>query len=205
TIVFHHSETLSTATVQQINQMHLNRGTTADPWLMIAYHYVINTPYVGNTVPAQKVSQGRPFEIAGSHAGTGVFSGASEETKKLMAEAGAMKCGLASGPLKEAEDKFDADGQVKANYSTVAVLIVGNYAKKSSNNPGGWPVSKPRYPTTNAIEIAGKLACQIQRENPRVKYINWHNYSKPTSCPGTIKDRINQIKAVAARYGCTFN
>jgi hypothetical protein len=204
TIVFHHTETTSLRTVQDINNMHLDRGTANDPWLMIGYHYTINAPYPGNTNPAPSVNQGRPFDLAGSHAGSDVFKPASAETKRLMARAGAMRCGPANGPLAEADDKFNAAGNVKANYNTVAIAVIGNYARRSSSNPNGYTGS-PRYPSAQTIDMAARLACQLQRENPRLTEIKWHNYYKATSCPGLIKNRIAQIKQAAARYGCTFN
>ena len=205
TIVFHHTQTSTTATVQNINEMHLDRGTSADPWLMIGYHYTINSPYNGGTAPVPSVNQGRPFEISGSHAGTDVFKPASEETKKLMALDGAMRCGPVSGPLVEADDKFNAAGNVKANYNTVAIAIIGNYAKRTSENPTGWAPNRPRYPSAATIEMAGKLACELQRQHPRLKTIKWHRYYKQTDCPGLVENRIPEIKAVAARFGCTFN
>ena len=205
TIVFHHTQTRSGATVQDINEMQLDRGTADDPWLMIGYHYTINSPYAGATVPAPSVNQGRPFDISGSHAGSDVFKPASAETKRLMGLDGAMRCGTATGVLTEADDKFNDAGNVKANYNTVAIAVIGNYAKRTSENTGGYPANRPRYPSVATIEIAGKLACELQRKYPRLKEIKWHNYYKSTDCPGLVKDRIPQIKAVAARFGCTFN
>lgn len=205
TIVFHHTQTPSTSTVQDINDMHLDRGSAADPWLMIGYHYTINAPYPGGTIPTPVVNQGRPFNISGSHAGTNIFRPAGAETRRLMAEDGAMRCGRATGPLSEATDKFDSAGRVKANYNTVAIALIGNYAKRTSENPGGWRAGSPRYPSAATIEMAGKLACELQRQHPRLTTIKWHSFYNSTDCPGLVKDRIPQIKAVAARFGCTFN
>jgi len=204
TIVFHHTQTSSTTTVQGINNMHLDRGSADDPWLMIGYHYTINSPYAGGTIPAPVVNQGRPFDLAGSHAGTNAFRAANAETRRLMSQEGAMRCGPANGPLAEAEDKF-RNGLVKANYNTVAIALIGNYAKRTSENPGGYPYNRPRYPSQSTIEMAGKLACELQRKHPRLQTIKWHSYYNATDCPGLVKDRIPQIKAVAARFGCTFN
>lgn len=205
TIVFHHTQTPSTSTVQNINDMHLDRGSAADPWLMIGYHYTINSPYAGGTIPAPVVNQGRPFDLAGSHAGTNSYRSADEETKDLMALDGAIRCGTVSGPLTEATDKFNPSGLVKANYNTVAIALIGNYAKRSSENPGGWRAPNRRFPSTATIEMAGKLACELQRKHPRLKTIRVHRYYNSTDCPGLVEDRIPQIKAVAARFGCTFN
>ncbi len=204
TIVFHHTQTPSTSTVQNINTLHLDRGSAADPWLMIGYHYTINSPYAGGTVPSPVVNQGRPFNLAGSHAGTNAYKPAGAETRRLMALDGAMRCGRATGPLTEASDKF-RDGLVKANYNTVAIALIGNYAKRTTENPGGWRANSPRYPSASTIEMAGKLACELQRQHPRLTTIKWHSFYNATDCPGLVKDRIPQIKAVAARFGCTFN
>ena len=73
TIVLHHSETPSSVTPERINDFHLDRGTAADPWLMIAYSYVLNTPYPGESKPEMVMSEGRPLDIVGAHAGTNVF------------------------------------------------------------------------------------------------------------------------------------
>lgn len=204
TIVFHHTQTSSTSTVQNINTMHLDRGSAADPWLMIGYHYTINSPYSGGTIPTPVVNQGRPFNLAGSHAGTNAYRAADAETRRLMEEDGAIRCGTATGPLAEADDKF-RNGLVKANYNTVAIAVIGNYAKRTSENPSGWRPNNPRYPSAGTIEMAGKLACELQRKHPRLKTIKWHSFYNSTDCPGLLKDRIPQIKAVAARFGCTFN
>lgn len=203
TIVIHHSETSSTATAQYINELHLARGTVTDPWYMIAYSYVINAPYKGGKVPTPLVTNGRPLEIVGAHAGTNVFIPMNEKQKKIWDDKKIL-CG------KENETPvFDATivkgGKIKANVTTIGVVINGNYAPFSSTNPGGYSRKAPRYPTVHTQDMIARLSCQLQKKYPEMKYIKWHNYYHNTSCPGTIKSYIGQIKTLAKGYGCEFN
>ena len=203
TVVIHHSETSSTATPAYINELHLARGTATDPWYMIAYTYVINSPYKGATVPTPLVTDGRPIEIAGAHAGSNVFIPMDSEQAKIWADKKIL-CG------KENEvPTFDAtlvkNGKIKANVTTIGVVINGNYAPFAKNNPGGYSKRAPRYPTDKTQDMIARLSCQLQKKYPRMKYIKWHNYYHDTSCPGTIKSYIGQIKTLAKGYGCDFN
>ena len=203
TLVLHHSETTSTTTAQQINQFHLARGTSADPWYMIAYSYVLNTPYPGATIPAPKVTEGRPLEIVGAHAGTNVFVAMDEEQKKMWDEKKVL-CGK-----ENEEPKFDQtlvkDGKIKANVTTIGIVINGNYAPFSRSNPGGYSKRNPRYPTKDTQDMLARLSCQLQKKYPRMKNIKWHSFYHSTSCPGSIKSYIGQIKTLAKGYGCEFN
>ena len=202
TIVLHHSETSSTATAQYINQLHLARGTSDDPWYMIAYSYVINSPYSGGSIPSPLVTEGRPLEIVGAHAGSNVFLPMDEEQKRLWAEKKVL-CGK-----ENEEPKFDPtlvkEGKIKANVTTLGIVINGNYSPFSSTNPGGYSKKAPRYPTAKTQDMIARLSCQLQKKYPRIKYIKWHSYYHSTSCPGTIKSYIGQIKTKAKRYGCDF-
>lgn len=202
TIVIHHSETSSTTTAAQINQFHLARGTPQDPWYMIAYSYVINAAYSGATTPKSKVTEGRPLGIVGAHAGTNVFIPMDSEQTKLWNE-GKVVCG------KEGEEpKFDPtlvqQNKIKANVTTIGVVVNGNYSPFSRSNPGGYSKNKPRYPTANTQDMIARLSCQLQKKYPRMTYLRWHNFYHETSCPGTIKSYIGQIKTIAKRYGCEF-
>lgn len=202
TIVIHHSETSSTTTAQSINNYHLARGTAADPWYMIAYTYVINTPYKGGMVPTPLVTEGRPIEIVGAHAGTNIFIPMDEDQTKIWSEKKVL-CG------KENETpQFDAtmvkDGKIKANVTTIGVVINGNYSPFSRTNPGGYSKKAPRYPTASTQDMIARLSCQLQKKYPKMKNMKWHNYYHATSCPGTIKSYIGQIKTLAKGYGCDF-
>jgi hypothetical protein len=202
TIVFHHSETPTTTTAQQINDFHLNRGTPEDPWYMIAYSYVVNAPYAGSSTPKMKVTEGRPLEIVGAHAGSNAFIPMDNEQKKLWEEQKVL-CGK-EGEEAKFDPSFVKDGKIKANVTTLGVVINGNYAPFSRFNPGGYSKRSPRYPTKATQELLGKLSCQLQKKYPRIKYMKWHNYYTPTSCPGTIKNFVAQIRTHAKRYGCEF-
>lgn len=204
TIVFHHSQTTANTTPVEINEMHLERGTASDPWLMIGYHFTINSPYVDSPHYKTYVSSGRPLHIAGSHAGSDVYSKVTPETKLLLSEKDSVRCGTETGVVSEADDKFNPDGFAKANYTTVAIVLIGNYFVRNQSNPGGYPIGKERYPTGRAIDTAARLACQLQRDNPRIQFIKWHSFYRATSCPAKVRERIQAIINQAEKYGCKF-
>lgn len=204
TVVFHHTETPTLSTTEDINQMHLNRGTAADPWLMIGYHFTIHAPYASKR-GASRVTYGRPLDLVGAHTGSDAYRPVSEATVKLLRDPANVQCGPAEGPLTASTDIFNAEGAVKGNMNTVGVAVIGNYALyNAQTNPSGYPRRTPRWPTANLIDMAARLSCQLQRENPRITKIYWHNYYKSTSCPGLIRERVAQIKAAARGYGCVF-
>lgn len=203
TIVLHHSETPSTDSPERINDYHLNRGTASDPWYMIGYSYVLNTPYPGQTLPRLKMSEGRPIEIVGAHAGSNAFVPMTQVQKEIWAKK-EVKCG------KEGEEGvFDPtlvkDGKIKANLSTVGLVVVGNYAPFSKTNPNGYSRKNPRYPTKATLDSVARMACQLQKKYPLIKNLKWHNYYHSTTCPGNLKSYIGQIKNLARNYGCEFN
>lgn len=218
TVVIHHSETRNSETPEDINEYHLNRGSTADPWYMIAYSYVINAPYIGQTFPLAKVSYGRPLHIVGAHAGSDVFVSMDSVQSKLWEEKKIL-CG------KENETpKFDPsvvrNGKIKANVTTIGVVVVGNYAefsgeyvrhprtrrlrKNPSPNLNGF--SPAKQPSQNLIETYAKLSCQLQKKYPRIQTVSYHNHYHSTSCPGTLQEarHLKSIKAKAKEYGCEF-
>ena len=202
TLVIHHSETASTATAQYINELHLARQTQEDPWYMIAYSFVVNSPYKIDKLPTPLVTEGRPLEIVGAHAGTGVFVSMDSEQEKMWADKKIL-CGK-----ENEEPTFNEtlvqNGKIKANVTTIGIVVNGNYAPFSSTNPGGYSKRSPRYPTANTQDMLARLSCQLQKKYPRMKNMKWHNYYHSTSCPGTIKSYIGQIKTLAKGYGCEF-
>lgn len=202
TIVIHHSETPATTTATQINDYHLARGTKDDPWYMIAYTYVVNSPYAGTTKPKALVTEGRPIEYVGAHAGSNAWATMDETQKKLWNDKTVL-CG------KEGETpKFDSsmvkNGKIKANITTAAIVVNGNYAPYSTSNPGGYSKRSPRYPTNDTQDMIARLSCQLQKKYPRIKYMKWHNFYTATTCPGNIKSYIGKIKTLAKGYGCEF-
>lgn len=203
TIVLHHSETPSTDTAQRMNELHLARGSNGDPWYMIAYSYVINSPYSGAKVPKKLVTEGRPLDLVGAHAGSNIFVPMDSVQKNLW-DSGKITCGKENTAFK-VDPTVVKDGKIKANVTTIGVVVVGNYAPFSKENPNGYPASKPRYPTKDTQDLIARLSCQLQKKYPRMKNIKWHNYYHATSCPGTIKDYVSKIKRLARKYGCEFN
>lgn len=202
TIVLHHSETPNTDTPERINQYHLARGTKDDPWYMIAYSYVINSPYSGSSVPAQKVSEGRPMDIVGAHAGSNAFVPMDEDQQKMWDE-GQITCGKENGVFK-VDPTFVKDGKIKANVTTLGLVINGNYAPFSKTNPNGYNPKNPRYPTQSTQDLIAKTSCQLQKRYPKIKYIKWHNMYNATTCPGNIKNYVPRIIELARKYGCEF-
>jgi hypothetical protein len=203
TIVVHHSETSSTATAQYINELHLARGTAADPWYMIAYTYVINSPYSGGKIPTPLLTEGRPLEIVGAHAGTNVFIPMDAEQTQMWNDKKIL-CGK-ENEIPKYDPTIVKDGKIKANVTTIGIVVNGNYSPVSRTNPGGYSKKAPRYPTNKTQDMIARISCQLQKKYPRMKYIKWHNYYHDTSCPGTIKSYIGQIKTMAKGYGCDFN
>jgi len=203
TIVLHHSETSSTTTALQINNYHLARGTANDPWYMIAYTYVINSPYAGGSIPKPLLTEGRPIEIVGAHAGSNAFIPMDEVQKKLWEEKKVL-CGK-ENQVPTFDPSGVKNGKIKANFTTVGVVVNGNYAPYSKHNPGGYSKRSPRYPTDDTQDMIARLSCQLQKKYPRIKNIKWHNFYNATTCPGSIKSYIGKIKTIAKGYGCEFN
>jgi hypothetical protein len=204
TIIFHHSETPTTTTVSEINDYHLNRGSSSDPWYMIGYHFAITAPYSTGRLK-KAVYAGRPIDIAGAHVGGEVYSiNGSEETKQLL-QASPLLCGKENEEPKIASDTFNAKGEYKINHTSVAIVVIGNYAVKSRHNPGGYSSSRPRRPSSSVLDMSARLACELQKQYPRLKTLKWHNFYKATSCPGLIKNEISKIATLARKYGCTFD
>lgn len=203
TVVFHHSSGPSTATADSINRMHLNRGTPQDPWYMIAYTYVVNSAYPNETLPVPLVTEGRPIDIVGAHAGSAAFVSMDEDQQKMWDE-GKVLCGRPDTGFQIDPNQI-RNGKIKANVTTIGVVVPGNYEKfHPSRNPGGWTDRKPRYPTKNTQEMLARLSCQLQKKYPRIKYLKWHNYYNATDCPGNIKEYIDEIRVLAKGFGCDF-
>ncbi len=203
TIVLHHSETPNTETPKEINHLHLSRGTPADPWYMIAYSYNLNTPYEGQSTPIAKFTVGRPLDIVGAHAGSGSFVTMDEVQQKIWDE-GKVTCGKENEEFR-VNPSLIKEGKIKANVTSIGVVIIGTYSPFSSTNPHGYPVDAPRYPSENTQDLIARLSCQLQKKYPRIKYLKWHNYYHDTTCPGTIRDYVSQIKILTRKYGCEFN
>lgn len=197
TIVLHHSETPPNRTPATINQFHLDRG-----WYMSGYSYMVNAAYPGTVSPALSVTEGRPIDIVGSHAGTEAFVTMTPAQQAIW-DAGKIVCGLDGGEFKVDPAQL-RNGKIKANVTTLGVVVIGNYVPYSRRNPGGYPRSKVRNPTTQTQDAIARLSCQLQKKYPNIKEIKWHNLYNSTDCPGTIQNFITQIKTMARGYGCDF-
>ncbi|MGE3611137.1 MAG: N-acetylmuramoyl-L-alanine amidase [Bacteriovoracaceae bacterium] len=197
TIVLHHSETFSTTTPEMINDIHLD-----NKWHMVGYSYVINTPYSGNKTPTPVVSEGRPIDFVGSHAGKDIFVPMNADQKKMWDD-GKVVCGFEGSEFK-VDPSILKDGNIKANVTTIGVVVVGNYSPFSASNPNGYRRGKTRNPTKQTLDMVARLSCQLQKKYPNIKNIKWHNYYHSTSCPGNIKKYIGQIISQARSYGCEF-
>ena len=215
TIVLHHTETRNTDTPERINEYHLNRGTQTDPWYMIGYSYVINSAYPNesktSSPPEASVSEGRPIDIVGAHAGStssdprgryNVFVPMDKEQQKIWDD-GKIVCGKEDGEFKP-DPELLRNGKIKANVTTIGVAIVGNYSPFSRQNLNGYSRDNPRYPTKKTLDLIARTSCQLQKKYPRIKYIKWHNYYHPTSCPGNIVNYIGEIKTLTRNLGCEF-
>jgi hypothetical protein len=201
TIVIHHTAGFESKSPLDINRLHMNQGSAADPWYMAAYTYFVNASYSGNTNVRLRVTEGRPLNIVGAHAGSNIFVPMNETQRKIW-NSGAITCGR--------DDHFSPspslvrNGRIKANVTTIGIAVIGNYSPFSRSNPTGYNPRRPRYPTQQTLDMLGKISCQLQKKYPNMKEIKWHSYYHPTECPGTIKNYINQIKTIARRLGCEF-
>ncbi len=203
TVVLHHSETPSDDSPQRINDFHLSRGATDDPWYMIAYSYVINAPYPGEKNPDIRVTQGRPLDIVGAHAGTRFLVSMDSFQKKLWEE-GKVTCGKENGEFRPGP-KLESKGKISENVTTIGLVVVGNYASFSRLNPKGYPAKRPRFPSKDTQDLVARTSCQLQKKYPRMKNMKWHSQYHTTNYPGTIRQYIGKIKAMARKYGCSIN
>jgi len=203
TIVIHHSGTSSKSTPEEINDYHVNRVSGDDLWYMIGYSFIINSPYAGNKVPPARVTEGRPMDIVGSHAGSGAFVSMNEEQQKIWDE-NKILCGKEGGVFSKDLSLING-GNIKANVTTIGVVVMGNYAPFDQYNPGGYSRNRPRHPTPQTLDMIARLSCQIQKTYPKIKTIKWHSFYKDTDCPGDIKLYIDAIIKLTKEYGCEFN
>lgn len=201
TIVIHHTAGFESRSPLDINRDHLNQGSASDPWYMAAYTYFVNSPYGGNDNVRPRVTEGRPLDIVGAHAGSNIFVPMDTEQRKIW-NSGAIVCGR--NDHFTVNPSLVSNGRIKANVTTVGIAVIGNYSPFSRTNPTGYNPRRPRYPTQQTLNMLGKLSCQLQKKYPRMKEIKWHSYYHATQCPGTIKNYINQIKTIARGLGCEF-
>ncbi len=206
TIVLHHSASTTTTSAETINTIHLSRGNAEDPWAMIGYSYVINSPYQGQSGPTL-VSEGRPLTIVGAHAGSTAFTAMDNLQTKLW-DQGKIKCGKDGEDFKVDEKQLLSGKKIKVNATSIGVVVIGNFSPFSRDNPTGYVSGKAHYPSAMTINAIARLSCQLQKKHPRMKKIGVHSSFKDagnsTLCPGNIKNYLDGIKAKIKEYGCNF-
>lgn len=202
TIVIHHTAGFETRSSLDINRDHLNQGSAADPWYMAAYSYFVNSSYAGSSNIRARVTEGRPLDVVGAHAGSNVFVPMDADQRRQF-DNGAVTCGKENGTFTS-NSTLIQNGKIKANVTSIGVAVIGNYSPFSRQNPSGYSPRRPRNPSQQTLNMLGRLSCQLQKKYPRMKEIKWHSYYHPTECPGTIKNYITQIKTIARSFGCEF-
>lgn len=219
TIIVHHTATEPTATATEINASHLNRSSNGSEWYMIGYNYIINGAYTeaGAADQALTVTQGRPENMVGAHAG-GATPDLSDATKEIMRES-KVSCGGDEGERTESNaiDHLDSDGQINANFTTIGIAVVGNFSPRVYRKVGGVVVVKnetgyrtgrgrsPRYPSESVLRKLAQVMCDIQRRNPRITTFKPHRYFTNTECPGNVYAKFEDIKNYAKELGCDFS
>jgi hypothetical protein len=203
TVVIHHTGAPPRKRAEDINSMHLVRGSKSDPWRMVGYNYLVSDRY--DQKGESEMFVGRPLDMVGAHAGTLSYSSrVSDTVKKKMNKQGVM-CGKSEDRLKKQAVPMSSTGEVKTNYSSIGVALMGSYSRLSKSNPGGY-VGVKRYPGNAALLNVAKLICSLQKKHKTLKYIRLHKEvrSDPTGCPGLVEKKIGKIKTYAQALGCVF-
>lgn len=229
TVVLHHTTTGYEETADDINDSQIvqhendvSASGSPDPWYMVAYNYLVTSQgYEAKDESKVSVIQGRPDIIRGAHAGGNIYvKNVSSQAKKELLKFD-FQCGYNSNGsnehvidkrLSNTENYFKnqiKQGIINANFTTVGVALVGNYApyKLSSRNYniGGY-VDEVRYPSSAVISKTAKLICELKKgAYKNLTKITDHNYIKiqkdisdgkstsGTCCPGTLYKRMNDV------------
>lgn len=205
-ITIHHTATPTSWTPQDINRFHLNRSTAGDPWYMIGYHYLINSQ-------SKTISQARPLEYSGAHAGgydAPLNSIEYDRIKDLKVTCAHTKKQHQKQRPHPLSDDFNSNGQAKGNVTTVGVALIGNFETKYKSTVSGVtliknPAKVTKRASPEAIIKVAKLACKLQRENPTIKVIRPHSYYHSTNCPGSVIADLKKVSSLASEYGCSFD
>lgn len=203
-IAIHHTGTDSSKTPSQLNQFHLNRSSKGDPWYMIGYHYLISSS-------TSEISEGRPLEYRGAHAGGYENSPSKNEFNRIkdlkMTCAHDKNAHKGQKPYSITEDF--KNGRPHGNITSVGIALVGNYETKYKSSVSGVKFINnsakviPRL-SNKTITKTAKLSCKLQKENPTIRVIRPHSYYKATNCPGSIIADLKAIAQKAELYGCSF-
>ena len=204
-ITIHHTGTSDKDSPQDINRFHLNRSTHGDPWYMIGYHYLISSDNL-------TISEARPLEYRGAHAGGYQAPIDSEEYDRLKDLKMTCAHSLAEHAQKtptSITDDFASNNRPHGNLTSIGVALIGNFETKYIVNVAGVRLirngSKIKRASKELVNKTAKLVCRLQRENPTVKVLRPHSYYKSTNCPGSVIADLNDIKNIAASYGCKFS
>lgn len=195
TIVLHHSATTPARDPSYLNGMHLDEG-----YHMIGYSFVISSPYPGHDHPVSRITAGRPLEFVGSHAGSDVYLPMTPAQKKMWDDK-KVRCGKI-GTEFSVNSRYEKNGKILANVSTIGVVVVGNYAPATITNINGYVLN--RQPTQQTLMSIAKLSCQLQKKHPTIKKLSWHGSYRKTLCPGDLKKYMSQIKNLTKSLGCAF-
>jgi len=202
TIVIHHTESPSTQKPQSVNDYHVNRQSKGEPWYMVAYSYLVSSPYQGENNVRPHVTEGRPIEIVGAHAGSDAYVEMSADQRKIWAE-GKIICGKEGGTFN-IDPNIVHGSKIKANVTTLGIVVIGNYSPMSFDNPLGHAGNKKRIPSKQTLELVAKMSCQLQKKYPGIQQLKWHSLYNRTTCPGLLSEYVEEIKKIAGGLGCTF-
>ena len=203
-ITIHHTGTSDKDSPQDINRFHLNRSTRGDPWYMIGYHYLISSDDL-------TVSEARPLDYRGAHAGGYQAPVDDKEYNRIKDLKMTCAHSLAEHARKtptNITDDFASNDRPHGNLTSIGVALIGNFETKYIATVAGVRLirngSKIKRASKQLVNKTAKLACRLQRENPAVKVLRPHSYYKSTNCPGSVIADLNDIRDIAASYGCEF-
>lgn len=196
-IIIHHTASFPTASPEVINQWHIQSGTRH----MVSYHYLIQGGYASNqnseaTLPI-KIYQGRPLNMVGAHAGSKSYVDPTSEQKKTLKN-NPLMCYL--NKKKVQDNSMFKNNKVKTNVTSIGIAIIGNYAPFSQRNPSGGD----NMVDDDLLTEVAKLSCYLQKKYPAINQIQGHQNVAKTQCPGSLENKIDQIKRYANKYGCDF-
>lgn len=205
-ITIHHTATPTSWTPQDLNNFHLNRSTSGNPWYMIGYHYVINSK-------STTISEARPLAYSGAHAGgyDGPLDSVEyDRIKDLKVTcAHSLKQHKKQKPRPLSDDFLDND-QPHGNVTTVGVALIGNFEAKYTTSVSGVTLIKNpseiiERPSQEALTKVALLSCKLQKENPSIKVLRPHSYYNSTNCPGSVIADLKKIAQLTVAYGCSFD
>jgi hypothetical protein len=228
TIVLHH--TAFRKGPQSVNDFHLKRGTSEEPWLMVGYNYLVEDDFPSwrdgfKESDPPKAYTARPLDIQGAHAGERTEP--LTEDQKVFYKDKTISCGNNFKGFKELNvlETLDDAGTLSGNLTTFGIAVLGDFSVSKLEKVAG--VIVPRVVSGNEkddiisikdeikfdqmIKNIAKLSCDIKKKYPNVKRIVPHQYFKDgneqrehTKCPGYLIDHLDRIALEAKKLGCIF-